>query len=187
MHCVDVTVTHVDPNCLQGEAELLPWDLDDNGRLQAAGEQRQFTVGGGVTWWRVRGEGAGGDGAGLEAAETLIWNIKRKKFRYHHLFLFYYFTFSSITTKWRPVVIIRDRAEIDADLGTFPPQESLCLSGVSNWLPKRRGPVGSLGDECLAPVLLLRILILRRFDTTTSAADIIRLKHTCISTTLKYM
>lgn len=77
-------------------------------------------------------------------------------------------------------MMIRDRAETDADLGTFPPQGSLCLSGVSNWLPKRRGPVGSLGDECLAPVLLLRILILRRFDTTTSATDIIRLKHTCI-------
>lgn len=76
--------------------------------------------------------------------------------------------------------MMRDRDEIDADLGTFPPQESLCLSGVSNWLPKRRGAVGSLGDECLAPVLLLRILILRRFDTTTSAADIERLEHNCI-------
>lgn len=75
--------------------------------------------------------------------------------------------------------MMRDREEIDADLGTFPPQESLCLSGVSSWLPKRRGPVGSLGDECLAPVLLLRILILRRFDTTTSAADIERLEHKC--------
>lgn len=72
--------------------------------------------------------------------------------------------------------MMRDRDEIDADLGTFPPQGSLCLSGVSNWLPKRRGPVGSFGDECLAPVLLLRILILRRFDTTTSAADIERFK-----------
>lgn len=80
---------------------------------------------------------------------------------------------------WQPVVMIRDRAETEADFGTFPPQGSLCLSGVSNWLPKRRGPVGSLGDECLAPVLLLRILILRRFDTTTSATDIIGLKHTC--------
>lgn len=76
--------------------------------------------------------------------------------------------------------MMRDRDEIDADLGTFPPQESLCLSGVSNWLPKRRSPVGSLGDECLAPVLLLRILILRRFDTTTSAAGIERLEHNCI-------
>lgn len=70
-----------------------------------------------------------------------------------------------------PAVMMRDRAETDADLGTFPPQGSLCLSGVSSWLPKRRGPAGSLGDECLAPVLLLRIRILRRFDTTTSAAD----------------
>ena len=65
--------------------------------------------------------------------------------------------------------MMRDRAEMEADLGTFPPQGSLCLSGVSNWLPKRRGPAGSLGEECFAPVLLLRILILRRFDTTTSA------------------
>ena len=55
-------------------------------------------------------------------------------------------------------------------MGTFPPQGSLCLSGVSSWFPKRRG-AWSLGDECLAPVLLLRILILWRFDTTTSAAD----------------
>lgn len=67
--------------------------------------------------------------------------------------------------------MMRDRAETDADFGTFPPQGGLCLSGVSSWLPKRRGPAGSLGDECLAPVLLLRILILLRFDTTTSAAD----------------
>lgn len=66
--------------------------------------------------------------------------------------------------------MMRDRAETEADFGTFPPQGSLCLSGVSSWLPKRRGQAGSLGDECLAPVLLLRILILRRFDTTTSAA-----------------
>lgn len=78
--------------------------------------------------------------------------------------------------------MMRDRAETDADLGTFPPQGSLCLSGVSNWLPKRRGPVGSLGDECLAPVLLLRILILRRFDTTTSAAGVERQKRTRIIT-----
>lgn len=60
---------------------------------------------------------------------------------------------------------------MEADLGTFPPPGSFCLSGVSSWLPKRRGAAGSLGDECLAPVLLLRILILLRFDTTTSAAD----------------
>lgn len=65
---------------------------------------------------------------------------------------------------------MRERADTEADLGTLPPHGSLCLSGVSSWFPKRRGPAGSLGDECLAPVLLLRILILRMFDTTTSAA-----------------
>lgn len=69
-----------------------------------------------------------------------------------------------------PVVMMSDRAETEADLGTLPPQGSLCLSGVSSWFPKRRGPAASLGDECLAPVLLLRILILRRLETTTSAA-----------------
>lgn len=68
--------------------------------------------------------------------------------------------------------MMSDSADTDADLGTFPPQGSLCLSGVSSWFPKRLGPDGSLGDECLAPVLLLRILILRRFDTTTSAAGL---------------
>lgn len=66
--------------------------------------------------------------------------------------------------------MMSDRAETEADFGTLPPQETLCLSGVSSWLPKRRGPVASLGDECFPPVLLLRILILRRLDTTTSAA-----------------
>lgn len=66
--------------------------------------------------------------------------------------------------------MMSDRAETEADLGTLPPQGSLCLSGVSSWLPKRRGPAASLGDECFPPVLLLRILILRRLATTTSAA-----------------
>lgn len=76
-----------------------------------------------------------------------------------------------VVNLYLPAVMMRDRAEMEADLGTFPPLGSFCLSGVSSWFPKRRGPVGSLGDECLAPVLLLRILILLRFDTTTSAVD----------------
>lgn len=124
--------------------------------------------------WRRGSEGRW-DWAGGHRGSHLK-HRKQKKFKYHQLCLFH-----SIRCR-QPVVMMRDRDEIDADLGTFPPHGSLCLSGVSNWLPKRRGPVGSLGDECLAPVLLLRILILRRFDTTTSAADIERLEHICIIT-----
>lgn len=98
MHRIDIAVTHVDPDRLQGEAELLPWDLDDDGRLQAAGEQRQVTVRGGVTWWRVGGEGARGDGTGLEATGTLIWNTEYKKmFRYHQILLFHCFSLSPVT------------------------------------------------------------------------------------------
>ena len=66
---------------------------------------------------------------------------------------------------------MRERADTEADFGTLPPQGSRWRSGVSSWFPKCRGPAGSLGDECFAPVLLLRIRILRRFDTTTSAVD----------------
>lgn len=71
-------------------------------------------------------------------------------------------------------------------MGTFPPQGSLCLSGVSSWFPKRRGPAVSLGDECFAPVLLLRILILRRLDTTTSAAGNTGWKSKDTSLLIKY-
>lgn len=72
MHRVDVAVTHVDPDGLQGEAVLLPRDVDDDRRLQTGGAQRQVTVGGGVAGRRVGRKGAGGDGTGLEAARTVV-------------------------------------------------------------------------------------------------------------------
>lgn len=65
---------------------------------------------------------------------------------------------------------MRDSVDMEADLGTLPPGERCCRSGVSSWLPKHRGLECSRGDECFVPVLLLRSLIRRRFDTTTSAA-----------------
>lgn len=72
MHCVDIAVTHVDPDGLQGEAVLLPRDVDDDGRLQTGGAERQVTVGGGVAGRWIGGKGAGGDGTGLEAARTVV-------------------------------------------------------------------------------------------------------------------
>lgn len=72
MNCVDVAVTHVDPDGLQGEAVLLPRDVDDDRRLQTGGAERQVTVGGGVARRRIGGKGAGGDGTGLEAARTVV-------------------------------------------------------------------------------------------------------------------
>lgn len=39
MHSVDITVTHVDPYGLQGEAVLLPRCVNNNRRLQAAGAE----------------------------------------------------------------------------------------------------------------------------------------------------
>lgn len=68
-----------------------------------------------------------------------------------------------------PGVMMRDSVDMEADFGTLPPGERRCLSGVSSWLPKQRGLLCSLGDECFVPVLLLRSLIRRKLDTTTSA------------------
>lgn len=65
---------------------------------------------------------------------------------------------------------MRDSVDTEADFGTLPPGERCCLSGVSSWLPKHLGLPCSLGDECFVPVLLLRSLIRRKLDTTTSAA-----------------
>lgn len=73
MHRVDIAVTHVDPDGLQGEAVLLPWGVDNNGRLQAAGAEWKVPIGGGVTGWRVGGQGAWRDGTGLEAAGGVVW------------------------------------------------------------------------------------------------------------------
>lgn len=74
-------------------------------------------------------------------------------------------------TAHRPEVMMRDRAETEADLGTRLPGEALCLSGTSFWLPSRRLPPGSRprGVEFLVPVLLLRRRI--RFRLTRSAAQ----------------
>lgn len=71
----------------------------------------------------------------------------------------------------RPDVMMRDRAETEADLGTRPPVEVLCLSGTSFWLLSRRLPPGSRprGVEFLVPVLLLRRRM--RFRLTRSAAQ----------------
>lgn len=77
MHRVDITVTHVDPNGLKGEAVLLPWGVNDNRWLQAAGAEWQVAAGGGVTRRRVGGQGVRGDGAGLEAPGRVIWNIRQ--------------------------------------------------------------------------------------------------------------
>lgn len=68
-------------------------------------------------------------------------------------------------------VMMRERVDTDADLGTLRPGERRCLSGVSSWFPKHGGLPCSLGDECFVPVLLLRSLIRRRLDTTTSASS----------------
>lgn len=70
-----------------------------------------------------------------------------------------------------PDVMMRDRAETEADLGTRPPGEVLCLSGTSFWLFSRRLPPGSRprGVEFLVPVLLLRRRM--RFRLTRSAAQ----------------
>lgn len=53
---------------------------------------------------------------------------------------------------------MRDRAEMEADLGTRLPSTALCLSGISFWQLSRRLPLGSRpwGVEFLVPVLLLR-------------------------------
>lgn len=48
MHRVDITVAHVDPDGLQGEAVLLPGGVDDNGRPQAARAEGEVPAGGGV-------------------------------------------------------------------------------------------------------------------------------------------
>lgn len=48
MNGVDVAVAHVDPDGLEGEAALLPRGVDDDGRPQAAGAERQVSAGGGV-------------------------------------------------------------------------------------------------------------------------------------------
>lgn len=74
MHRVDVAVTHVDPDGLKGKAELLPWCVDDDGRPQAAGAERQVPAGRGVTRWGVGGQWAWRDGTGLEAAGRVICN-----------------------------------------------------------------------------------------------------------------
>ena len=67
--------------------------------------------------------------------------------------------------------MMRDRAETEADLGTRPPGEALCLSATSFWLLSRRLPPGSRprGVEFLVPVLLLRRRM--RFRLTRSAAQ----------------
>lgn len=71
----------------------------------------------------------------------------------------------------RPAVMMRDRAETEADLGTRLPGEDFCLSGTSFWLLSRRLPPGSgpRGVEFLVPVLLLRRRM--RFRLTRSAVQ----------------
>lgn len=72
VHSVDVAVAHVHPDGLQGEAVLLPRDVDDNGRLQTGRAERQVAVGGGVPGRGIGGERARGDGTGLEATRTVV-------------------------------------------------------------------------------------------------------------------
>lgn len=68
-----------------------------------------------------------------------------------------------------PDVMMRDRAETEADLGTRLPGEVLGFSIPSFWLLSRRLLPGSkpLGAEFLVPVLLLRRRM--RFRLTRSA------------------
>lgn len=68
MHRVDITVPHVDPDGLQGEAVPFPCGVDDDGRLKTAWAEGQVSAWRGVTGGRIGRERARGDRAGLKAA-----------------------------------------------------------------------------------------------------------------------
>lgn len=72
MHSIDVTVAHVDPDGLQGEAKFLPWGVDDDGRPQAAGAERKVSTGRRVTGRRIGGKRAWRDWTGLKATGRVI-------------------------------------------------------------------------------------------------------------------
>lgn len=64
-----------------------------------------------------------------------------------------------------PGVMMRDRPETEADLGTLPAGD-LGFSGVSSWWAMRRD--APLRKDGLVPVLLLRSLMRRRLETIPS-------------------
>lgn len=64
-----------------------------------------------------------------------------------------------------PGVMMRDRPETEADLGTFPAVD-LGFSGVSSWWAMRRD--APLRKDGLVPVLLLRSRMRRRLETIPS-------------------
>lgn len=70
-------------------------------------------------------------------------------------------------------VMIRDRAETEADLGTLLPEDTLCFSGVFFGLPSLRPSPGSraLGVEFLVPVLLLRRRMRLRLKISADNAE----------------
>lgn len=72
-----------------------------------------------------------------------------------------------------PGVMMRDRPDTDADLGTLPDGDR-GFSGVSSWWAMRRD-APRLKDG-LVPVLLLRSRMRRRLDTTPSKTGKMRLQ-----------
>lgn len=64
-----------------------------------------------------------------------------------------------------PGVMMRERPETEADLGTFP-AEDLGFSGVSSWWAMRRD--APRRKEGLVPVLLLRSRMRRKLETIPS-------------------
>lgn len=68
-------------------------------------------------------------------------------------------------TCFLPGVMMRDRPETEADLGTLPAGD-LGFSGVSSWWAMRRD--APLRKDGLVPVLLLRSLMRRRLETIPS-------------------
>lgn len=46
MHAVNITVSHVDSDCSQGETILLPGAVDGDGRMQDVDHRRVVSAGG---------------------------------------------------------------------------------------------------------------------------------------------